>query len=67
MYPYNITWEKKSHFKTLMTEILHVIYNASNPGPAPPEEWGGYSAVPISAGPIAPIRNQWHVFYLLLV
>jgi hypothetical protein len=32
----------------------------------PLEGQGGYSAVHIPAGPIAPIRTQWHVFYLPL-
>jgi hypothetical protein len=32
----------------------------------PLEGRGGYSAVHIPAGPIAPIGTQWHVFYLHL-
>jgi hypothetical protein len=46
-----------------MSVTCNIIWNRTL---GPPEGRGGYSAVHIPAGPIAPIGTQWHVFYLPL-
>ncbi len=45
---------------------MNVMITIGNRTLGPHEGRGGYSAVHISAGPIAPIGTQWHVFYLPL-
>ncbi len=51
------------NMKTDMNVIRNILGNRTL---GPPEGRGGYSAVHIPAGPIAPIGTQWHVFYLPL-
>ncbi len=50
---------------TTWYEYIMMDNQKSNPWPAC-GSGGGYSAVHIPAGPLAPIGTQWHVFYLPL-
>ncbi len=49
--------------KIVVNATWHITGNRTL---GPLEGRGGYSAVHIPAGPIAPIGTQWHVFYLPL-